>query len=137
MGREAEVAGSVTAEQEVVLSIGASVQQANVLHCPSQYQYGMPIKHLSMLTCGAHIALGAYRSEHIQGDYITRCSKIWKGFGGQLLGQALAAASKTVDCLKVVHSLHAYFLLVGDFNRHASVNLVNTEALSSFILSLL
>lgn len=30
--------------------------------------------------------------------------------------QALAAASKTVDCLKVVHSLHAYFLLVGDFD---------------------
>lgn len=30
--------------------------------------------------------------------------------------QALAAASKTVDCLKIVHSLHAYFLLLGDFN---------------------
>lgn len=30
--------------------------------------------------------------------------------------QALAAASKTVDCLKLVHSLHAYFLLVGDFD---------------------
>ncbi|MFS7932402.1 putative palmitoyl-CoA hydrolase [Helianthus anomalus] len=27
---------------------------------------------------------------------------------------ALAAASKTVDSLKIVHSLHAYFLLVGD-----------------------
>ncbi|KAH0970617.1 hypothetical protein GBA52_022773 [Prunus armeniaca] len=34
-------------------------------------------------------------------------------FGGQL---ALAAATKTVDCLKLVHSLHAHFLLVGDFN---------------------
>lgn len=30
--------------------------------------------------------------------------------------QAAAAASKTVDCLKVIHSLHVYFLLVGDFN---------------------
>lgn len=30
--------------------------------------------------------------------------------------QALAAATKTVDCLKLVHSLHAHFLLVGDFN---------------------
>lgn len=28
--------------------------------------------------------------------------------------QAAAAASKTVDCLKVIHSLHVYFLLVGD-----------------------
>lgn len=30
--------------------------------------------------------------------------------------QALAAASKTVDSLKIVHSLHAYFLLVGDLD---------------------
>ncbi|KAM7261161.1 hypothetical protein ACFE04_026636 [Oxalis oulophora] len=37
-------------------------------------------------------------------------------FGGQLMGQALAAASKTVDCLKLVHSLHVYFLLGGDNN---------------------
>ncbi|BFG21974.1 hypothetical protein CerSpe_082480 [Prunus speciosa] len=29
-------------------------------------------------------------------------------FGGQLVGQALAAATKTVDCLKLVHSLHAH-----------------------------
>ncbi|WJX82990.1 Acyl-CoA hydrolase 2 [Trifolium repens] len=42
--------------------------------------------------------------------------KFGKVFGGQLIGQALAAASKSVDCLKVVHSLHVYFLLVGDFN---------------------
>lgn len=28
--------------------------------------------------------------------------------------QALAAASKTVDCLKLVHSLHGYFLLAAD-----------------------
>ncbi|KAF1884135.1 hypothetical protein Lal_00046424 [Lupinus albus] len=37
-------------------------------------------------------------------------------FGGQMVGQALAAASKSVDYLKVVHSLHAYFLLGGDYN---------------------
>uniref|UniRef100_A0A2P2KKF6 Uncharacterized protein MANES_05G035200 n=1 Tax=Rhizophora mucronata TaxID=61149 RepID=A0A2P2KKF6_RHIMU len=42
--------------------------------------------------------------------------KFGKVFGGQFIGQALAAASKTVDCLKIVHSLHAYFLLVGDFD---------------------
>ncbi|XVE77135.1 hypothetical protein DITRI_Ditri13aG0037500 [Diplodiscus trichospermus] len=30
--------------------------------------------------------------------------------------EALAAASKTVDSLKIVHSLHSYFLMVGDFN---------------------
>ncbi|XP_008811116.1 acyl-CoA thioesterase 2 [Phoenix dactylifera] len=37
-------------------------------------------------------------------------------FGGQLIGQALAAAAKTVDCLKFVHSLHVYFLVAGDNN---------------------
>ncbi|XP_062183869.1 acyl-CoA hydrolase 2-like isoform X6 [Phragmites australis] len=37
-------------------------------------------------------------------------------YGGQLIGQALAAASKTVDCLKMVHSLHAIFLVAGDNN---------------------
>ncbi|XP_074328527.1 acyl-CoA hydrolase 2-like [Apium graveolens] len=39
-----------------------------------------------------------------------------KVFGGQFIGQALAAASKTVDCLKIVHSLHAYFILIGDLD---------------------
>jgi acyl-CoA thioesterase-2 len=36
-------------------------------------------------------------------------------FGGQVLGQALAAASITVE-KRMVHSLHAYFLRRGDFN---------------------
>ena len=37
-------------------------------------------------------------------------------FGGQVLGQALSAASKTVEASRLVHSLHAYFLRRGDFN---------------------
>ena len=36
-------------------------------------------------------------------------------FGGQVLGQALMAASSTVE-ERAVHSLHAYFLRRGDFN---------------------
>ncbi|KAI5070384.1 hypothetical protein GOP47_0014727 [Adiantum capillus-veneris] len=38
-------------------------------------------------------------------------------FGGQLLGQALAAASKSVDPALLVHSLHSYFLRTGDTNE--------------------
>jgi len=38
-------------------------------------------------------------------------------FGGQVLGQALKAASATIDDGRVVHSLHAYFLRRGDFNK--------------------
>jgi len=36
-------------------------------------------------------------------------------FGGQVLGQALVAASATVES-RMVHSLHAYFLVRGDFD---------------------
>jgi acyl-CoA thioesterase II len=35
-------------------------------------------------------------------------------FGGQVLGQALVAAVRTVDGERVAHSLHGYFLLGGD-----------------------
>jgi acyl-CoA thioesterase-2 len=38
-------------------------------------------------------------------------------FGGQVLGQALVAASATVEQDRLVHSLHAYFLRAGDFNK--------------------
>ena len=38
-------------------------------------------------------------------------------FGGQVLGQALKAASATMEDGRVVHSLHAYFLRRGDFNK--------------------
>jgi acyl-CoA thioesterase II len=35
-------------------------------------------------------------------------------YGGQVLGQALVAAGRTVDENRVAHSLHAYFLIGGD-----------------------
>jgi acyl-CoA thioesterase II len=35
-------------------------------------------------------------------------------FGGQVAGQALVAAARTVDDAYAVHSLHAYFLRPGD-----------------------
>jgi acyl-CoA thioesterase II len=38
-------------------------------------------------------------------------------FGGQVLGQALSAASQTVPAERPVHSLHAYFLRPGDIHR--------------------
>ena len=39
---------------------------------------------------------------------------IQRVFGGQVLGQALTAATHTVETGRAVHSLHAYFLLPGD-----------------------
>lgn len=38
-------------------------------------------------------------------------------FGGQVAGQALVAAGRTVDPEKTVHSLHAYFIRPGDASR--------------------
>jgi acyl-CoA thioesterase-2 len=38
-------------------------------------------------------------------------------FGGQVLGQALSAASQTVPSDRVVHSLHGYFLRQGDARK--------------------
>jgi acyl-CoA thioesterase-2 len=35
-------------------------------------------------------------------------------FGGQVAGQALVAAGRTVDSERVVHSLHSYFIRAGD-----------------------
>jgi acyl-CoA thioesterase-2 len=35
-------------------------------------------------------------------------------YGGQVLGQALVAASRTVDEPRLAHSLHGYFILAGD-----------------------
>jgi acyl-CoA thioesterase-2 len=38
-------------------------------------------------------------------------------FGGQVLGQALIAAGRTVEAARHVHSLHGYFLRAGDASR--------------------
>ena len=38
-------------------------------------------------------------------------------FGGQVMAQALAAATKTVDASRPVHSLHGYFLRPGDVDQ--------------------
>jgi acyl-CoA thioesterase II len=38
-------------------------------------------------------------------------------FGGQVLGQSLVAAARTVEASRPVHSLHGYFLLAGDPSR--------------------
>jgi acyl-CoA thioesterase-2 len=40
--------------------------------------------------------------------------RIQRVFGGQVLGQALVAAMRTVDASRICHSLHAYFLRPGD-----------------------
>ncbi|RID75520.1 hypothetical protein BRARA_B02560 [Brassica rapa] len=51
-----------------------------------------------------------------RGFTLPNAPALGKVFGGQFVAQGLAAASKTVEFMKLVHSLHAYFLLSGDIN---------------------
>ena len=53
-------------------------------------------------------------------------------FGGQVLGQALVAAVRTVPADRVAHSLHAYFLLPGDPSRPIVYNVERVRDGGSF-----
>ncbi|HEY7378542.1 MAG TPA: acyl-CoA thioesterase domain-containing protein, partial [Steroidobacteraceae bacterium] len=52
-------------------------------------------------------------------------------FGGQVLGQALVAATATVED-RIVHSLHAYFLRPGDCNARIVYEVDRSRDGSSF-----
>ena len=61
--------------------------------------------------------LGLLDLEKIEEDIFRGASqthRLARVFGGQVLGQALAAASRTVDPSRICHSFHAYFLRAGD-----------------------
>ena len=53
-------------------------------------------------------------------------------FGGQVLGQALVAAVRTVPAERVAHSLHGYFLLPGDPARPIVYNVERVRDGGSF-----
>jgi acyl-CoA thioesterase-2 len=74
-----------------------------------RYSSDMPrsIEELVDLLRLEAIEVGLYRGQ--QPD-----TSLQRVFGGQVLGQALAAAYRTVPNDRAVHSLHAYFLRPGD-----------------------
>lgn len=53
-------------------------------------------------------------------------------FGGQVLGQALAAAQLTVPEGRITHSFHSYFLLPGDANKPVVFDVENVRDGRSF-----
>ena len=53
-------------------------------------------------------------------------------FGGQVLGQALVAAVRTVSEERIAHSLHAYFLLPGDPSQPIIYDVERTRDGGSF-----
>ncbi|XP_023754280.1 acyl-CoA hydrolase 2 isoform X2 [Lactuca sativa] len=67
-----------------------------------------PVEHILSLD---PLDVNTFRGVTLKG-----APKSAKVYGGQFMGQALAAASKTVHFLKILHSFHAHFLLPGDVN---------------------
>jgi acyl-CoA thioesterase-2 len=62
-------------------------------------------------------ALALLDLESIEEDIFRGTSpegRVQRVFGGQVLGQALVAATRTVESSRICHSLHAYFLRPGD-----------------------
>jgi acyl-CoA thioesterase-2 len=53
-------------------------------------------------------------------------------YGGQVLGQALVAAVRTVPADRIAHSLHAYFMLPGDPSRPIVYNVERVRDGRSF-----
>ncbi|KAI3800520.1 hypothetical protein L1987_28611 [Smallanthus sonchifolius] len=110
--------------------VAVSVQQADVIALTKLTCLLLPLEHCNLLqsksiwsaeetveTCSvveSILHLEPIEVNVFKGITLPDAPEFGKVFGGQFIGQALAAASKTVDSLKIVHSLHAYFLLVGD-----------------------
>jgi acyl-CoA thioesterase-2 len=53
-------------------------------------------------------------------------------YGGQVLGQALSAAERTVESSRLVHSLHGYFLRPGDPGKSIEYRVERTRDGGSF-----
>ncbi len=73
--------------------------------------------------------------DHVDGDRFRGASQDlgWGTvFGGQVLGQALAAAARTAPHDRLAHSLHAYFLLPGDVSSPITYEVDRTRDGASF-----
>ncbi|KAI3711387.1 hypothetical protein L2E82_41430 [Cichorium intybus] len=111
---------SESIRQEDVIALN----KLTCLMLPDKYSYLMNPKSIwsedmNLETCAPveHIlSLDPLDVNTFRGVTLKGAPKSGKVYGGQFMGQALAAASKTVHFLKILHSFHAHFLLPGDIN---------------------
>ncbi|KAL8208052.1 hypothetical protein R6Q57_007464 [Mikania cordata] len=86
---------------------------------PLMHPYSIWSADMNLKTCAPaeHIlSLDTLDVNTFRGITLKGAPKSGKVYGGQFMGQALAAASKTVHFHKILHSFHAHFLLAGDVN---------------------
>lgn len=86
-------------------------------YSPLMHPYSIWSEDMNLETCAPveHIlSLDPLNVNTFRGITLKGAPKSEKVYGGQFMGQALAAASKTVHFLKILHSFHAHFLLPGD-----------------------
>eukprot|EP00252_Welwitschia_mirabilis_P012171 TRINITY_DN27068_c0_g1_i1.p1 TRINITY_DN27068_c0_g1~~TRINITY_DN27068_c0_g1_i1.p1 ORF type:complete len:430 (-),score=83.90 TRINITY_DN27068_c0_g1_i1:130-1419(-) len=67
-----------------------------------------------------------------RGTTVSNAPKFQNIFGGQLISQALAAATKSVNPLLLAHSLHSYFIQTGDVNLPIIYNVQRVRDGKSF-----
>lgn len=87
----------------------------------SSISYGRLAQLLNVVPISERIFVG--QSEHLGFRSL---------FGGQVLGQAVVAAAKTVSSDRLIHSLHSYFLRPGDQSEPVQYEVELTRTGASF-----
>ncbi|KAI3787392.1 hypothetical protein L1987_41834 [Smallanthus sonchifolius] len=88
-------------------------------YSPLMHPYSIWSADMNLKTCAPAeyiLSLDSLDVNTFRGTTLRGAPKSGKVYGGQFMGQALAAASKTVHVHKILHSFHAHFLLAGDIN---------------------